>query len=131
MSRTFLAVVLMLATAAALAQTRPGGSEFYAGPVFTDGKSFSFEGGTSVRTDTGYGFLLGFGHKFNPKLSGAIELEWGNNDYRATVQPGPANPNAAATVNGWLDSWTVRFLGTYHFLTGNFTPFVTDGLGWT
>jgi opacity protein-like surface antigen len=131
MSRTILAVILLLAAATALAQTRPRGSEFYAGPVFTDGKSLSFEGGTSVRTDTGYGLLLGFGYKFNPKLSGAVELEWGNNDYRATVQPGPANPNAAATVNGWLDSWTVRFLGTYHFLTGNFTPFVTGGLGWT
>jgi hypothetical protein len=25
----------------------------------------------------------------------------------------------------------VRFLGTYNFLQGNFTPFVTGGLGWT
>ena len=25
----------------------------------------------------------------------------------------------------------MRFLGTYHFMEGNFTPFVTGGLGWT
>ena len=125
------AAVLLFLAATALAQTPRGRSEFYAGPVFTDGKSFSFEGGSSVRTDTGWGFLLGFGHKFNPKLSGAIELEWTTNDYRATVQPGIGNPNAAANVNGTLDSGTVRFLGTYHFMTGPFTPFVTAGLGWT
>src|SRR5215510_9695602 len=98
------AAALLLATASALAQTPRGRSEFYAGPVFNDGKSFSFEGGTSLRTDTGWGFLLGFGYKFAPKLSGAIELEWSTNDYRATVQPGAGNPNAARNVNGSLDS---------------------------
>src|SRR5262249_37329624 len=30
-----------------------------------------------------------------------------------------------------LDTWTVRFLGTYNFMEGAFTPFVTGGLGWT
>ena len=132
MIRICLTAALLLATAAtALAQTPRGRSEFYAGPVFTDGKSYSFEGGTGVRTDTGYGFALGFGHKFNPRLSGAIELEWGGSDYRATVQPGPGNPNTTATLNGSLDTWTVRFLGTYHFVEGPFTPFVTGGLGWS
>lgn len=131
MIRRCFAAALLLAAATALAQTRPGRSEFYAAPVFTDGKSYSFEGGSSARTDTGYGFTLGFGQKFNPHLSGAIEVEWGGSDYRATVRPGTGNPNTAATVNGSIDSWTVRFLGTYHFMTGNFTPFLTGGLGWT
>src|SRR5215510_2890907 len=99
MMRFLLVAVLLLATATALAQTQRGRSEFYAGPVFTDGKSWSFEGGSSVRTDTGWGFLLGWGYKFNPKLSGAIELEWTTNDYRATVQPGTGNPNLAANLN--------------------------------
>jgi opacity protein-like surface antigen len=131
MMRIDLIAVLMLATATALAQTPPGRSEFYAGPVFTDGKSSSFEGGTSVKTDTGVGFVLGFGHKFNPKLSGAIELEWGNQDYRATVQPGTGNGLAPVNVNSTMYTGTVRFLGTYNFTTGNFKPFVTGGLGWT
>jgi opacity protein-like surface antigen len=123
-------VAFLFAAASALAQPR-GTSEFYAAPVFTDGKSYSFPGGSSARTDTGYGFTLGFAHRFNPRVTGAIELEWGNTDYRATVQPGTGNPNPAATVNGRIDSGTVRFLGTYHFMSGPFTPFVTGGLGWT
>ena len=53
MMRIFLVAALMLAAAAAFAQTPRGRSEFYAGPVFTDGKSYSFEGGSSARTDTG------------------------------------------------------------------------------
>ena len=131
MMRIYLIAALMLATATALAQTPPGRSEFYAGPVFTDGRNFSFDGGTSVNTDTGYGFVLGFGHQFNPKLSGAIELQWGSTDYRATVQPGTGNVLGAATLNGTMYTSTVRFLGTYHFMTGHFKPLVTGGLGWT
>ena len=123
-----LALLLSAVSAAALAQRR---SEFYAAPVFTDGKTFNFQGGSQVRTDTGVGFTIGFGHVFNPKLTGAIELEWTSNDYRATIQPGVGNGNAAVNVNSNVDTGTVRFLGTYHFSEGPFTPFVTGGAGWS
>ncbi len=96
-----LAVLLAAVSAAAQAQRR---SEFYAAPVFTDGKTYNFAGGSSVRTDTGVGFTIGFGNKFNPKLSGAIELEWTSNDYRATIQPGVGNGNASATLNSSVDT---------------------------
>ena len=126
----FVALAVLLIPGLVAAQARR--SEFYAAPVFTDSKSYTFEGGTSVKTDTGWGFLLGFAHNFNPKLSGAIELEWGTMDYRATIQPGLTNnPNPAATVNSSIDTGTVRFLGTYNFSEGPFTPFVTGGAGWS
>jgi opacity protein-like surface antigen len=122
-----LALLLGAFSAAAQAQRR---SEFYAAPVFTDSKSYTFEGGTNVKTDTGWGFLLGFGHNFNRKLSGAIELEWGTMDYRATIQPGLGN-NVSASLNSSIDTGTIRFLGTYNFSEGPFTPFVTGGAGWS
>jgi opacity protein-like surface antigen len=126
----FVALAGLLIPGLVAAQARR--SEFYAAPVFTDGKSYTFEGGTNVKTDTGWGFLLGFAHNFNPKLSGAIELEWGTMDYRATIQPGLTNnPNPVATVNSSIDTGTVRFLGTYNFSEGPFTPFVTGGAGWS
>src|SRR4051812_1481791 len=104
MTWRFLALALFLAAALpAQAQRR---SEFYAAPVFTESKSYNFEHGSSVRTDTGYGFTLGFGHVFNPKLTGAIELEWTSNDYRATVQPGNGNLLSPASVNGSIDTGT-------------------------
>jgi opacity protein-like surface antigen len=129
MTWRLLALALFLAAALpAQAQRR---SEFYAAPVFTDSKSYNFQGGSSVRTDTGYGFTIGFGHVFNPKFTGAIELEWTGNDYRATVQPGVGNNLGTRSFNGSIDTGTVRFLGTYNFSTGPFTPFVTGGAGWS
>lgn len=124
----FLAVFLAALSATARAQGR---SEFYAAPVFTDSKNYTFEGGTNVRTDTGWGFTLGFAHVFNPRFTGAIELEWTTNDYTATVQPGIGNGNIPARVNSSIDTGTVRFLGTYHFSEGPFKPFVTGGAGWS
>ena len=129
-----LALIVALAVAApALAQSssRARKNEFYGGPVFTDGKDHSFGGGSSGRTDTGYGLTLGWGHNFNAKMLAGIEIEWSEQDYRATVQPGPGNPLGASQINGTIESRTIRFLGTYHFSEQAFTPYVTGGLGWT
>lgn len=131
-SRKLVLLVLVLAAAPALAQSRRAETnEIYIGPVFTDGKSYSFEGGTTARTDTGVGLNIGFARNFDAHLSAGVDLTWSEQDYRANVQPGPANPNAPSQINGTLESSTLRFFGTYNLLTSNFTPFVTGGLGWT
>jgi opacity protein-like surface antigen len=130
----FLALILTLAVAVpALAQSssRARKSEFYGGPVFTDGKDYSFEGGSHATTDTGVGLALGWAHNFSPHLLGGIEIEWSEQDYRATVQPGAGNLLGAQQISGTIESRTIRFLGTYHFSEKAFTPFATGGLGWT
>jgi opacity protein-like surface antigen len=124
----------LLAAAPALAQSqRSGRSEIYIGPVFTDGESYVFDGGTTARTETGTGLNIGYAYNFNPHFQVGIDFAWGEIDYRATVQPvpGTGNTNPAATINGTVETSTIRFLGTYNFLTSDFTPFVTGGLGWT
>jgi len=60
-----LVLVLAMGAASAAAQApspgrRAGSYEFYISPIFTESKSYSFEGGTTARTDTGYGFGFGF-----------------------------------------------------------------------
>jgi opacity protein-like surface antigen len=130
----FLVLMVALAVAVpALAQSmsRSRKNEFYGGPVFTDGKNYSFDGGSSAHTDTGVGLTLGWGHNFNPHMLAGIEIEWSEQDYRANVQPGPGNPLSAQQINGTIESRTVRFLGTYHFSEKAFTPYVTGGLGWS
>jgi opacity protein-like surface antigen len=130
----FLALLVALAVALpAFAQSanRARKNEFYGGPVFTDGKDYSFDGGSSARTDTGYGLTLGWLHNFNPHMAAGVEIEWSEQDYSATVQPGPGNPLTARQINGTVESRTIRFLGTYHFSEKAFTPYVTGGLGWT
>jgi opacity protein-like surface antigen len=126
--------LLALALAALPAQaqsTRGGKSEFYLGPVFTDSESYSSEGGASAKTDTGYGLTMGYAYNFDQHKQLGIDFAWSNIDYRANVTPGVGNGNSSANINGTLETWTVRFTGTYHFMEGNFTPLVTGGIGWT
>jgi len=130
--KVLLAACLIAASASALAQSkRAGRSELYLSPVFTDGKSYSFDGGSSARTDTGFGLAFGYMYNVDDKLSFGGEFSWGEADYRATIVPGAGNTGSAVDVRSSLETWTVRFLGTYNFSRANFTPFVTGGLGWT
>jgi opacity protein-like surface antigen len=127
-----LLITALLAAAPAHAQsTRGGKGEFYLSPVFTDGKSYSFEGGSTAKTDTGFGITLGYAFNFDQKRALGIEFAWSDQDYVANVQGGTGNLGNSGTIRAALETWTVRFLGTYHFMEGNFTPFVTGGLGWT
>jgi opacity protein-like surface antigen len=130
--KNLVLIALLLAAAPALAQTsRANKSEIYIGPVFTDGKNYNFNGGSSARTNTGYGLNLGYAYNFNAHTQFGFDLVWSDQDYRATVAPGPGNGNAARSINGTLETGTVRFNGTYNFSAKQFTPFVTGGLGWT
>jgi len=130
--RTAAIIALLLAALPAHAQSSRGNkSEFYLSPVFTDGKNYSFDGGSSAQTDTGFGFTMGYAFNFDQHKALGVEVSWSDVDYRATVQPGIGNGNASSDIRGTLETWTVRFLGNYYFMEGNFTPFVTGGLGWT
>jgi opacity protein-like surface antigen len=126
-----LLLAILAAPASAQQSSRNGTWEVYLGPVFTDGKSYSFEGGSSARTDTGVGFNFGFARNIDRHWNFGMDFGWSEQDYSADVQPGPGNPNLSGRINGTIESSTLRFHGSYNFLSGNFTPFVTAGLGWT
>jgi opacity protein-like surface antigen len=127
-----LALAALLAAAPAAAQSsRSGHGEIYLYPLFIDGKSYSFEGGSSARTDTGVGLGFGYNYNFTSHWSAGIEVEWAEQDYRATVQPGTGNSRLEGNINGTIESRALRFQGTYNLLAKNFTPYATGGLGWT
>src|SRR3954451_14218529 len=121
-----LAIAAMLVSAApALAQqpSRAGSNEFYISPIFTQSKSQSFEGGTTARTDTGYGFGVGFARNFSPNLSAGVELAWSEVYYRTTLQP--TTPGASINSSGTIDTGTLRFSGTWNILSTDITPLIT------
>ena len=131
-ARTLLLLAALAAALPASAQmSRAGRSEIYLGPQFTDSKSYSFDGGTTAKVDTGFGLVFGYNYNFNSHLQAGVEFGWSEADYRATVNPGLGNANATGSFTSTLETWTVRFTGTYNFLSSNFTPFVGGGLGWT
>jgi hypothetical protein len=130
--RNLIVFAILLAALPAQAQTTRGGkSEFYLAPVFTDSRNYTFEGGSTAHSDTGFGMTFGYAFNIDQHKSLGIEVAWSDIDYRATVQPGVGNGNTPVNVNGTMETWTVRFLGNYYFMEGNFTPFVTGGLGWS
>jgi opacity protein-like surface antigen len=121
MMRYLLMLALLAGSASAAAQMPAGGHragsyEFYMSPIFVDSKSYSFEGGTTARTDTGYGFGFGFGKNFNAHWNGAVEFAWGETYYRTTMQG---------------TTGSIRFAGTWNMLASDLTPFLTAGAGWT
>jgi opacity protein-like surface antigen len=131
-TKLLLIAAALLAAAPAAAQSgRAGRAEIYLYPLFTDGKSYTFDGGSTARTDTGVGLGFGYNFNFSSHVSAGFELEWSEQDYRANVQPGPGNTFSATQISGTIESRTLRFQGTYNILPSNFTPYVTGGLGWT
>jgi opacity protein-like surface antigen len=122
---------VLLASASAFAQqSRARQYEFYMSPIFTDSKSMSFDGGTSARTDQGYGFGVGFAYNFTPNLNAGVELAWSEVYYRTTLQSvgGGLSP---INSSGVIDTGTLRFSGTWNILSTPVTPFLTGGAGWT
>lgn len=126
-----LSAVLIVSSSAYAQSRRAGSSEVYLGPVFTDSKNYSFDGGSTAKVDTGVGLSFGYGYNVDAHWQAGFDIAWQEADYRATVQPGTNNPGSARTLNGTLETRVLRFNGTYHFSSGDFTPFVTGGLGWT
>jgi opacity protein-like surface antigen len=127
------AALLAALPAAAQSSSRARKGEIYLAPLFTEGKSYSFEGGSTARTDTGTGLSFGYAYNFDSRVSAGFDIAWSQMDYRATVNPvpGTGNPNGPSTINGTIETRIFRFNGTYHFLSGNITPYVSGGLGWT
>ena len=125
-----VAVLTGLAPTLAQGQSRARTNEFYISPIFTNSQSRTFEGGTTARTDDGYGFGVGFARNFTPNLSAGVELAWSQAYYRTTLQPAAGNPSAALNSSGYIDTGSVRFVGTWNILSTPLTPFVTGGAGW-
>jgi opacity protein-like surface antigen len=132
MPRAILLFILTgLVFAAPAAAQRAGKSDFYFSPTFTNSQTQTFEGGSSVQTDTGLGLALGWDYNFDAHWAAGIEFNWGQIDYRATVQPGPGNTNAPSRINGTIYTSGLRFNGTYNLASGPLTPFLTANAGWT
>ena len=129
------AILLLLLTglifAAPAAAQRAGKSELYIAPVFTNSQSFAFEGGSSAQTDTGTGFTLGFAHNLDAHYSLGGEVAWSSIGYRATLLPALGTAGAPVRIDGTIETSTVRFFGAYNLATGDLTPFLAFGAGWT
>lgn len=107
---------------------RPGGRgvtwDFYLPLSFTESETISGEGGSSVKlnADWGFGFGLGYNLTDHFQLNGLWTFS--SRSYDATTSTGVRYSN-------WLETSTLSVNGIYYLLKGNFTPFVSGGVGIT
>jgi opacity protein-like surface antigen len=147
MKRYLLVLVAASALAAshgAMAQYGRGGGavgasagdwEFRIGPVFTESKNVSFNGGSNANIDSTTGVKLGTGWYVTNQLAIGMNFAWAQTSFNGSVcaaQVGcnAANPPSIHIENGHVDFSTLNFDATYTFLDGPIKPLVVAGLGW-
>jgi opacity protein-like surface antigen len=109
---------------------RAGSWEARTALTFENSATWDFEGGTEARIENDLGFVLGFAYHLNDNLEFGGGLEFGQQDYTADIASGTF-PGTVFSVDGELESFRLMLDGTYNFLPGKFSPFVTGGIGWS
>jgi opacity protein-like surface antigen len=126
------ALAVGLATPAAAqrrgAESRAGTAEFGLQIMDFNGDHVTGTHGASLDVDGDLAWGLTGGYNFTDKFQLGGEMTWANPDYRLKLVPDSGNP--WPTVNANLDVSTFIFTGTFHFLDGPLTPYVTAGAGW-
>jgi outer membrane protein assembly factor BamD len=126
-----------------LASTQPAGSagpryspaardgrwEGRLGLTYQNSSTTDFKGGTKVDVDSGLGFVAGVDYHFTDRLSTGASLSYDSKDYTADVAGD--EPGEVYAIKGTMDTTSLMVDGSYNFLTGRFTPFVTGGVGWS
>jgi opacity protein-like surface antigen len=132
--RATLLTLLASYVVGAYAQNSPprGGKwEFTLQPQYVHGQTFDSGNGSSGTVNSALGFGMGVAYNLNNHLSLGGDFFWNSANYNATVAPAAGNANGPYTVNGTLDSNTLRFDATWNFSASDFTPFATAGIGST
>ncbi len=84
-----------------------------------------FRRGTTADLDSSTGFLLGFAYHYTDALEFGADFEFDEESYDASIASGTV-PGVAFPTSGRIDNFRLMFNGTYNFLPGKFTPFVSN-----
>jgi hypothetical protein len=132
--RVALSILLAAYALGATAQNLPsrGGKwEFTLQPQYTHSQTFDSGNGSSGTVDSALGFGFGVAYNLNNNFSLGGDFFWNSANYNSTVAGAGANAGNSYSVSGTLNTSTFRFDATWNFMPGDFTPFVTGGIGST
>ncbi len=138
MKRMLLVILGVFVSASALADKVYYPSAYKRGGNWETTLQFRWQGSesldgpysTGVDIDDGWGFGFGVAYNFDAHWNLGVEFSGVNADYKATYlsdAPG-ASPQS---ISHELDQFSFLTNLTYHFLEGNFTPYVQANLGWS
>ena len=105
------------------AESRAGTAEFGLQIMDFSGTHVTGTHGAALDVDGDLGWGLVGGYNFTNKFQLGGEMTWANPDYRLKLVPDSGSP--WPTVNANLDISTFIINGTFHFLDGPITPYVT------
>ena len=124
-----LALCIPAAQAANRGNNGAGSLEFnvplnYMGSTTTNG-----DNGSSATTNAAFGLGFGMGYNFNDNFQINGQFSWSARNYKANVFN--AGTAAIETYSNTLYSSTISVNAVYYFMSGDFTPFVSGGIGST
>ena len=101
------------------------------GVNYQNSSSTDFKGGTTVDVDSGLNFVGGIEYHFTDRVSAGTSLSYGKENYTAKVAGAADQQGTVYPIKGDLTTTSLMVDGSYNFLTGRWSPFVTGGVGWS
>jgi len=110
------------------AGSRGGSWDFFLSPIYAESATIKGKGGSSVELNDDLGFGFGLGYNFNDhfQLNGLINFNSRGYDAKAVRDDGTTKQ-----YSNYTESSTLSLNGVYYILSGNITPFVSGGVGYT
>jgi len=128
-SRLFLFTVLLLGITANARNNRDRSMEFYFVPQYIKGNTLDFRGEAKADIDSSVSFGFGFGYNFTPNWNLGLLFSYAEADYMGKYYDSAAGEYIANRHTLYTSS--INIVGTYYFLDGNFSPFVSGHIGYT
>jgi opacity protein-like surface antigen len=128
--RAFVGIAILIPSIGAAQSTERGpGWDYGLDVIYQFSHDVSFQGGSTLSLDDDLGLGLNFGYRLNPRFEVNFTLDWNSFDYRGTLQSAD-NPGLSADVSGDMEWFVPRVNGSFNFLKGPLTPYVSAGIGW-
>jgi opacity protein-like surface antigen len=135
MFRLALILVSVMVAASANAQwtsaigKRGGHWEGTFGLKYQDSEFLGSQEGSSLKFDSDYGFMLGIAYNFSDHFSAGFDVDYLRAFYQADlISATPGEPDVQFGHKG--DFTSFMFNGTYNFISGSFTPYISASAGW-
>jgi len=122
------AFVVLLGTSL-YAGNRNKSMEFYFTPQYIDSKNLDFNGEAKAEIDSSVSFGFGLGYNFTPNWNLGVLFSYAEADYDGTYYN--KDEGKLVTEPHTLYTSSINLVGTYNFMDGDFTPFVSGHIGYT
>jgi len=124
-----LALCIPAAQAANRGNNGAGSLEFNVPLNYAGSTTTNFADGSSATTNSAFGLGFGMGYNFNDNFQINGQFSWSARNYKATVID-PVGPTTT-TYSNTLYTSTINVNAVYYFMSGDFSPFVSGGIGST